>query len=125
MIHAEERRDIETCISTRSPSGGRSDDKAVVRFPANSLVGKAAKEKFHSTFQFFVAKPKWRDQALGEAPFAAAIAARFLFEEKIEGPFHALEEIFREQKAQLVSIWDVHRSIETAGAKFVRGSWWA
>src|SRR6266566_1067241 len=52
---------------------------------------------------------------------ATAVAARFLFEEKIEGPFDAIVEIFREQQAQLVSVGNVHRRVETARTKFV--SW--
>src|SRR5882762_1569008 len=65
-------------------------------------------------------EPKRSDQALGKAPFAAAVAAHFLFEEKIKGPFGAIKEIFREQKAQLVSVGNVHRSVETTRTKFVR-----
>src|SRR5258708_2265594 len=65
-------------------------------------------------------EPKRSDQALGESPLAAAISARFLFKEKIESPFRAIEEIFREQQAQFVSVGNVHRSIESAGTKFVR-----
>src|SRR5207248_9780180 len=106
-----------------TPGRRRTDDKAIIRLTANTFVSEATKQEFHSPLQFFVTKPKWRDDTLRHPPFAATIATCFLFEEKIESPFRALEEIFREQQAQLVSIGNVHRSVETARTKFVSWSW--
>src|SRR5438876_11969188 len=53
VIHAKQRRDVETRISTWSPGRSRPDNETVVRFSPNAFVGKTAKEKFHSALQFF------------------------------------------------------------------------
>src|SRR5439155_7240618 len=84
VIHAEERRNIEAGVSTRSPGRSRSDDKTVVGFAANSLVGKTAKQEFHYAFYFFMREPKRIDQALGNCQIAAAISPQFFVDEMIE-----------------------------------------
>ncbi len=79
------------------PGNGWSDDEAVVGGAATSFVAKAAELTLDSSFQFFNKGGRWlnifrigrrrcfmkkvnrRDQTLGDAPLAAAVAGHFLF----------------------------------------------
>src|ERR1700719_4045128 len=99
MIHAEQGRDIETCVMGHSPGHGWSDDEGVIRRASTSLVAEAAKLTFDSGFQFFnqssgrlnifricgrrrrMERVNGSHQALSDAPFAASVATCFLFEE--------------------------------------------
>src|ERR1700674_1000789 len=114
MIHAKQRRDIQTRVAAWPPSDRGSDDKAVVRSTSGALVAEATEQEFYSALQFFVGEPKRSHNTLRNAPFAAAVAADFLFEKAIQCPLDAVKEILRKQEAHFVRIGSFHRCIKSA-----------
>src|SRR2546430_14777381 len=59
---------------------------------------------FETYLQSFVFQTNRNTSALGEAPFPAAIAGIFFFEEPVHRPFDAIAEILSEQEPKFVSI---------------------
>src|SRR6476660_1273344 len=52
----------------------------------------------------------WSYDALGNSPFAAAVAGRFHFEKEVRGPFHPLEEFVRQKQTEFIGIRHLGRS---------------
>ena len=65
---------------------------------------------FYADFQALVRQENGSHGALGEAPFAAAVAGVLFFEEPVHGPFHVLAKILGQQEPKFVGIGDLWRS---------------
>ena len=60
---------------------------------------------FDAYFELLVRQQNWHSGALGESPFAAAIAGIFLFEKPIHRPLDVFTEVLRQQETKLICIW--------------------
>src|ERR1700726_3044115 len=62
----------------------------------------------------------WRNDPIGDAPFAAAVAGRFLFEKRIHGPFDPIKKIFGEKQTQFVGVGNFVGFVETTWSELMR-----
>src|SRR6266496_4836833 len=101
---SEQRRNIDARVLSRFPCDCWTDDETVHGIAACVFDGEILILHFYADFQSLVGQENGSHGALGEAPFAAAVAGVLFFEEPVHGPFHALAEILGEEQTKFVSI---------------------
>src|SRR5437773_7780936 len=107
---AEQGRDIQASLRCRFPRDCWTDDKTVHEIAACVFDGEILIFHFYADFQTLVRQENGSHDALGEAPFAAAVAGVLLFEEPVHGPLKALAEILGEEQTKFVGIGNFGRS---------------
>src|SRR6266487_5641907 len=106
---AEQWRDIQASLRCRFPRNGRTDDETVHGIAACVFDGEILILHFYADFQTLVGQENGSHGALGEAPFAAAVAGVLFFEEPVHGPLNALAEILGEKQTKFVGIGNFGR----------------
>src|SRR6266480_2543979 len=107
---SEQRRNVDARVLSRFPCNGWTDDKTVQGIPARVFDGEILIFHFYADFQALVRQEDGSHGALGEAPFAAAVAGVLFFEEPVHGPLNALAEILGEEQTKFVGIGNFGRS---------------
>src|SRR6266480_4555142 len=107
---AEQGRDIQASLRCRFPRDGWTDDKSVHGIAACVFDGEILIFHFYADFQTLVRQENGSHGALGETPFAAAVAGVLLFEEPVHGPLKALAEILGEEQTKFVGIGNFGRA---------------
>src|SRR4029453_2809513 len=106
----EQRRNVKARTCCRFPCKGWTDHKSVLGIAACVFDGEILILHFQADFQALVRQENGSHDALGEAPFAAAIAGVLFFEEPVHGPLNVLAEILGEEQAKFVGIGNLGRS---------------
>src|SRR5438552_1415974 len=107
---AEQGRDIQASLRCRFPRDCWTDDKTVHGIAACVFDGEILIFHFYADFQALVGQENGSHDALGEAPFAAAVAGVLFFEEPVHGPLKALAGILGEEQTKFVGIGNLGRS---------------
>ncbi len=94
---AEQGRDVHASLRCRFPCDGWTDDKTVQGIATCVFDGEIFIFHFYADFQTLVRQENGSHGALGEAPFAAAVAGILFFQEPVHRPFHALAKILGEE----------------------------
>src|SRR6266566_4392317 len=111
LCAAEQWRDIQASLRCRFPRNGRTDDETVHGIAACVFDGEILILHFYADFQSLVGQENGSHGALGEAPFAAAVAGVLFFEEPVHGPLNALAEILGEKQTKFVGIGNFGRPV--------------
>src|SRR6266487_1849053 len=106
---SEQRRNIDARVLSRFPCDCWTDDETVHGIAACLFDGEILILHFYADFQTLVGQENGSHGALGEAPFAAAVAGVLFFEEPVHGPLNALAEILGEKQTKFVGIGNFGR----------------